>query len=513
MSQIRAKLVKRKIKNVKARRDIKRKRARKMAVGRKDKEWDAFQEFLETRKAEEWIVSSKKALDWFLEHMGKENWTRRKMAVVKYFRDQQKSQIPNGSTSKLDLEDENARMAFHEDWIAWYLYLVESVYCRPYVDEPSQSARVYPFFSAIGRHIDIAKNIKGIDVKLDELLRGNENQPDSLLFEIVVAIMYERNGWSVEFIPEVATSKTPDLLVSKGNEQFYVECKRQGKVTEYSEIERKEWRKRWAKLVPMMVAYKTPVFINVTFKVEVSETSVDVLAEAFYALIQQNCINSGACLESDELIVEANHINMDLVRNHFDKYQVRWNSPQMIALFAGDYDSSGSYTQVHSPTGINAIGPDDDEHILNLFCDGVHTAYCAKWECIADTSIDKKAKDVRKLLSKAINQAPEKIPTIVHIGYETLHGPIVEYSRAKKIYSSIGGFDYKGKDIRAVYCHAIQPSNQIESFECAETTMRFGRIGTNPEDILSHDLLLDEPGMATRNDTHWNEDFMGTLKA
>lgn len=513
MSQIRAKLIKRKIKNVKARRDVKRKRARKMLMTKKNSEREAFREFLEERETEEWIVSAKKALDWFLEHMGADNWVRRRRAVVQYFRQQQNSQIPASPAAAVDMEDKNARVAFHEDWIAWYLYLVESVYCRPYVDEPSQSARVYPFFSAIGRHIDIAKNIKGIDVKLDELLKGNENQPDSLMFEIVIAIMYQRNGWAVEFIPEVSTSKTPDLLVSRGDESFYVECKRQSKVTEYSEIERKEWRKRWAKLVPIIIANKAPIFIDVTFKVEISQTSEDVLAEAFLAIIQQDCIDNGVSVESDELIVKANYINMDLVHEHFDKYQVRWNSPQMIALFAGDYDSSGSYTQLHSPTGINAIGPDDDEHILNLFCDGVHVAYCAKWECIADESIDKKAKDVRKLLSKAVNQAPENYPTIVHIGYETLHGPIVEYSRANKIYSSIGDFDYKGKDIRAVYCHAIQPSNQIESFECAETTMRFGQMGINPEDILSHDLLLDEPGMETRNDTHWNEDFTGSYKA
>ncbi|RUO59618.1 hypothetical protein CWI73_12230 [Idiomarina piscisalsi] len=513
MSQISANLVKRKIKNIKVRRDVKRKRARKMFMANEDQEWEVFIRFLEERRKEEWVVSAKKTLDWFLEHMGEDNWVRRKRAVVQYFRQQQSNHIPSSPARALDIEDENARVAFNKDWIAWYLYLVESVYFRPYVDEPSQSARIYPFFSAIGRYIDIATNIEGIDGKLDELLEGKENQPDSLLFEIVTAIMYQRNGWTVKFIPEDANSKTPDLFVSRGNESFYVECKRQSKVTEYSENERKEWRKRWAKLAPIMIANKTSIFVDVTFKVEISQTSEDILAKAFSAIIHKGCIDNGVYLESDELIFKASYIDMGLVDEHFDKYQVRWNSPQMIALFAGGYDSSGSYTQLHSPKGINAIGPDDDEHVLNLFCEGVHAAYCAKWECVADESINKKAKDVRKLLSKAVNQAPKSHPTIVHIGYETLHGPIVEYSRANKIYSSIENFDYKRKDIRAVYCHAIQPSNQIEGFECAETTMRFGRIGVNPEDILPHDLLLDEPGMETRNDTHWNEDFTGSYKS
>lgn len=512
MSQSRAKLVKRKIKNVKSRRDVKRKRAQKFAMNRKDEDWDFFQEFLENRKSEEWVVSSKKALDWFLEHMGAEVWKERKRDLVKYFRKQQEQLLPNSTSFGMDMEDENARVAFHRDWIAWYLYLVESVYCRPFVDELPQSSRIYPFFAAIGRHIDIAKNIKGINAKLDELLKGKGNQPDSILFEILVAIMYGRNGWTVEFIPEVSTSKTPDLLVTKGDEQFYVECKRQAKVTEYSEIERKEWRKRWSKLVPVMTSYKIPTFVDVVFKVEVSNTPVDLVAQAFVELIRQNCIESGTYLENDQLKIKANHMDMSMIYDHFNRYQVRWNSPQMIALFAGSYESSGSYTHVHSPKAINALGPDDDEHILNLFCEGVYTAYCAKWECIAETSIDKKAKDVKKLLSKAIKQAPENTPTIVHIAYETLHGPIVEYSRAEKINSSISNFDCKGKEIRAIYCHAIQPSALVDSFECAETTIRFGRQGTKPEDILRHDLLLDEPGMKMRNDTHWNEDFLADLE-
>ena len=93
-----------------------------------------------------------------------------------------------------------------------------------------------------------------------------------MLFEISVALMYARNGWKVSFIPETANQKTPDLLVEKDAESFYVECKRQAKVTEYSEIERREWNIRWDKLVHVMTSFKIPTFIDVSFKVEVSET-------------------------------------------------------------------------------------------------------------------------------------------------------------------------------------------------------------------------------------------------
>lgn len=472
-----------------------------------DKRWKEHQKYIETRNQEQWIVDAKTALDWFLEIMGDEDWAKRKRAVVSFFKKQQMSYFPDQGKARKELSDSERRIAFHKDWTAWYLYLVESLYFRPYVSQPSQSCRIYPFFSGIGRHIKIAKEIKGVEDKLNELLKGKDNQPDSMLFEISVAIMYARNGWNVTFLPETADKKTPDLLVEKDDTNYFVECKRQSKVTEYSENERSEWNKRWNKLVPAMTSHEIPTFVDVTFKVEVSETPESILAAAFSEMASSKMISSGYCLENDQIILSVDYIDMEKVNHHFDNYQVAWHSPQMVALFAGGYESSGSYTQVHSPKGINAIGPDDEDHILNLFCTGVYNAYCAKWECISDVSIDKKAKDVRKLLSKAVKQAPENGDTIIHIAYETLHGPFVEIARHKKIAESINTFDYQEKNVKAVFCHAMQPSVGVEDSEWAETTIRFGREGTVASHILPHDLLLDESASTITQDTHWLQDL------
>lgn len=478
-----------------------------MAKSLEDKRWEEHQKYIETRNQEQWIMDAKTALDWFLEIMGHKEWAERKRSVVSYFKKQQMSFFPDKGKERKTLSDSERRIAFHKDWTAWYLYLVESLYFRPYVSQPSQSCRVYPFFSSIGRHIEIAKDIGGIEEKLNELLKGKDNQPDSMLFEISVAIMYARNGWTVTFLPETAKKKTPDLLVEKDGINYFVECKRQSKVTEYSETERKEWNKRWGKLVPVMSSHKTPTFLDVTFKVEVSETPESILSSAFSEIVANEKISSGYCFENDQVIISVNYIDMEMVNNHFQDYQVAWHSPQMISLFAGGYESSGSYTQVHSPKGVNAIGPDDEDHILNLFCTGVHNAYCAKWECVSDVSIDKKAKDVRKLLSKAVKQAPKDGDTIIHIAYETLHGPYVEIARHKKIAESINTFDYQEKSVKAVFCHAMQPSVGVEDSEWAETTIRFGREGTMASNILPHDLLLDEIATVITQDTHWHQDL------
>lgn len=471
-----------------------------------DKRWEEHKKYLESRKSEQWILDAKKSFDWFREIMGESEWGQRKRSVVAYFKKQQMNIFPKKGKKRDKLAVSEKVIAFHEDWIAWYMYLVESLYQRPYVNESAQLSRIYPFFCAFGRYIDVAKRISGIDTKLIELLKGRKNQADSTLFEISVALMYARNGWTVSFIPETGDKKTPDLFIERSGSQFFVECKRQAKATEYSETERKEWNKRWNILFQAMLAFNIPTFVDVSFKVDVAETSLTILKSAFNEIASKEMIGSGY-LDNDQIKVTVDYINMAAVNKHFEDFQVSLYSPQMVSLYAGEYERNASYSYVHYIKGINVMGPDDDEHILNLFCTGVFSAYCAKWECLSDKSIDKKAKDVRKLLAKAVDQAPNEGNTIVHIGYETLHGPFVEFERQKKIKRSIDTFDYKKKNVKAVFCHALQPSVGADEVEWTETTMWFGRDGFEPEKMLQNNLLLFDSSVEIINEPHWYQDF------
>lgn len=455
----------------------------------------------------DWVKNCKFTLDWFLSFIEPMDWDERKKNVVRYFKSQQNFMLSDRDEAAIAIEEECARIAFHEDWVAWYLYIIESVFERPVVDEMAQASRIYPFFAAIGRHIAIAKDISGINEKLNDVLNGKNNQPDATLFEILTAITYVRNGWAVKFIPETPKGKTPDLMVSKNGQNLYVECKRQSKVTEYSELERKEWRARWAKLVPALIYLKDPVFIDVVFKTEVKNTSIDVVEKAYLKIRQRGRLSKEEVFESSDIRVSVKPIDMNKVNTHFDKFFVRQNSPQLVSLLANGFKSSDNFTHLIAPTGFVIAGPDDEYHALNVFCTGLTKAFCARWVCIAEESIDKKAKDIKKLLSKAVNQAPENLPTVVHIAFETLHGPHIEFRRAEKIDSSLRNFDCRGKNICAIYCHAFQPSVTETDWEIAETTTRYGRNGFNPERILPHDLMLDQISTSIRNDTHWNEDL------
>lgn len=472
---------------------------------------DGVQELLGDIERKPWFHHTKITLEWFLSFIKSDDWNARKERLVKYFQEQEEHTYKDQEKASKGAGYPKNRIAFHEDWVAWYLYLVECLHQRPLVSELPQSARVFPFFAAIGRHIEIAKKIDGIEEKLSEFLNSKINQPDSTLFELVVAIMYARNGYNVGFIPETALNKTPDLRVSKGEERFFVECKRLAKVTHYSEIERQEWGKRWFNLVPSLIKSKS-VFLDVTFKVELKDTSEYVLVQAFNSMMSKMSKGKILTYESKDVIIKIKQLDMKKVNDHFDKFYVKWNSGQMISLLADGFDSSENYTHLCRPKNLVRVGGDENNNILNIFCTGIKSGYCARWECIAEESIEKKAKDIKTHLSKAIRQVPDNEPTVVHISYETLHGPFIEFKRAEKIAASIDSLDCGAKDVRAIYCHAIQPSTSEEDWEIAETTLRFGKNGYEPTNILSHDMLLDEEGTIISADTHWNEDFKAMLK-
>ncbi|EMY5235100.1 hypothetical protein AAYT35_004291, partial [Salmonella enterica subsp. enterica serovar Montevideo] len=163
-------------------------------------EYAEFWKHFNARHDDPLVKDIKKTYRWFVDVMGEEKWSERRDNVLRYFRSL--TERLYSSQSDVSFHEKDSRMAFYDDWIAWYLYLAESLADRPTVDEPAQSSRIWPFFATIGEFSEELKRTKGIENKLKNLLIKPENQPDSVLFELVVAACYIKNGWEVEFIPE-----------------------------------------------------------------------------------------------------------------------------------------------------------------------------------------------------------------------------------------------------------------------------------------------------------------------
>jgi hypothetical protein len=183
-------------------------------------------------------------LDWFLSFIKPTEWLERKREIEKYL---DITHRPKKSYQNI-INHESISFPQHNKGlkISWYLYLIETLLIEPTKYEPHQGARIIPIFERLGTDFELLQQIGGIDKKIKELLFSKENMPDQVLFEILVALLWKRNGWeNVSFIPEAPPEKRPDIRAASENNEWIIECKRLNGSSKYSEKEQKEWLRMW----------------------------------------------------------------------------------------------------------------------------------------------------------------------------------------------------------------------------------------------------------------------------
>ncbi|MDR3711960.1 MAG: hypothetical protein P4L51_04030 [Puia sp.] len=451
----------------------------------------------------EWVKSAKKALDWMIGEMTMPEWHRRRKGVVDYFRSIKRQMASGLDSDSILTKKGGAPSAVYDDWIAWYLYLIESIFERPGNDEPWQTNRIAPFFALIGRYLEDVKRMPGINERVKVLLSAKDNQPDNTLYEVAIAILYHRNGWKVEFLPARGGMKTPDMRVSKGDRDLWVECKRFAKVTGYAEEERRSWHERVYHLFNAMKIIGPPAYVDILFKVPLEDVDPVQLGGAYWAYREKGLARMGQTLKHELLDMTVYPIDLTRINKILQDSPTRLGSPLMLKILTGGYDMHGQYSTQLAPSGMEELAPDNDLYVLNEFCTGLSAAYVAKWDCMAERSLELKFKDIRKRLSEAVSQIPDTGSGIVHIGYETVSGPAVEVKRHASIQQTINSFNFANKRIKAVYCNALQLLSTAEGFDWAETVIFNENI---PPPILDDRLILDLPGGKGSDSTHWEED-------
>lgn len=55
------------------------------------------------------------------------------------------------------------------------------------------------------------------------------------------------------------------------------------------------------------------------------------------------------------------------------------------------------------------------------------------------------------MLDKAVEQAPADGRTVIHIAYETLHGPNIEFVRDRKIFELVESYEFGEKDVACIF--------------------------------------------------------------
>jgi hypothetical protein len=325
-----------------------------------------------------------------------------------------------------------------DDEIAWYIFLAEQVFEDPLCLDLHQAARNLPFIAGLGDKWRFHIQVKGIFNKIDELLSSYKATPDGVLFEILVALAYAEKGWQVEMLNTDPCMKTPDLRIEKEGQIFYIECKRQSRTSDYAEMERTEFLKRWDLVKETLWANQQWLWFKCDIHTEINKLPLDFfrkhIEEALPIRPEVTLIYDGP-----EATLQCRHINRAAVQSHLQKYMVKEHSPALNVLLGEDWAPPGS--QVTIAMRVNhAEVVDCKAPAIGSYINDIQWAIGVTRLIDAEESIEKKARNLKVILSDAVKQVPGNEPSIIHIAYEALDGEEVEQRRVEKVMESLPFF-------------------------------------------------------------------------
>jgi hypothetical protein len=437
----------------------------------------------------------KRAYDWFLSFIGRETWEGRKGIIEAHMRD---VLLPGTSHIKLG---PSRVLAYDQDRFGFYLYLIEAFLFAPLGYEYTQGSRVTPIFKRIGMDLDRVTSIDGHEERVGELVNNRAEHPDAILFEIMTALAYLRNGWGYAgFVPTSSDSKTPDLRVEGALGEWFVECKRMSKSSDYSLRERESWLRMWECLSPELAKEGASLVIEVRFHAELCHLPDTFLKDALLGRLTP-CLCYKKVFSSESCDVFVRPMDMAPIRKHLSMNYVKCPSPMLDHLLGGRKRSSESATSIlKGSTVMLGDGP-----ALNQYLEALDFAVYVSWSCDAPGAIKAKSRDIRRHLAEAVDQLPMGPPCCIHIGLETIDGGLVELERYRRICETVQKFDTAGKDLRWIYCHLFEADcRPEESWAIDETVYYFPKSNSHHAEPLS-DRLLISTEHGREGGIHWRD--------
>lgn len=438
-------------------------------------------------------------LQLFQKHLSENEWEKRRNKIIAKLK-----QLSNNR----DFLNKNTAIRVQEDESAWYMFLAEQALNEPYVTDTSQSQRILPFWASIGARASYANKVIGLDEKVKDALFKYKAEPDGTIFEICVALAYAEIGWIVEFIPE-ESKKTPDMRISFDNHEFYVECKRFNRVTDYSQQERNDFLTIWQEAVGVIIKNSQCIWLNCKFYEEISSLPKSFLADILRSKLPVSKEKETLLHNSSSAIINARLIDINHVNAYLNKNYVKWNSPFLTHLLGKEWaPENASVTTLLGVTCTSEI-QNCDIPILGTFIDQVNFAAGITREFLSPQSIEKKAKEINTKIKEAIKQIPLNKQGVVHIMAETLEGAEVERRRSEKL----EGLTIKtGKSIISAQLHRVQCHQRVNmSFEIDETVTSIPIEGDSSSILKNLPLPLPSQVIIPRTQDavyhkgeHWN---------
>lgn len=430
----------------------------------------------------------KQSLDWILSFSDPVDWNDR-LALI-----DQKLFDPLEQKPEFRQVGYDYQSCLNEDQMGWYVYLALAALNRPFKYDPREGCRFIPILKRFGTHLTDLKAIVGVDQRVIRLLAKDTRQPDSILFELLVALLWKINGFeTVEFLEETPDSKTPDLRASNNTDEWFIECKRLEKDSQYTRKERAKWRSMWSQLSDSLVRGGHSVVLDIHFHVELHSLPDDYLASQLpgkLKLVQQ----PSHIVSNETMDVVASPVDYAAANRHLAHYSVRCPSDQLDELVGGKRDPNRGFSAI--------VNGEFQEFDKAAFLGHLDFAAAAFWYCDAPSAVMAKARHVRRRLADAIDQLPAGGKGAVHIGLETVDGAMVEEARFIRNKMNVSTIDPRGKDLRWVYCHLLQFYSPPQGFwVCDETVSHFGSESTQPLQSLGA-LLPNET--TVMDGMHWH---------
>ncbi|MBJ9656117.1 hypothetical protein I5588_16315 [Burkholderia multivorans] len=433
-------------------------------------------------------VLLRRAFDAFVAQIGVDAWLVRRDAIAAEF--QRKSAELIGYVDAPRLE--------FGDTIAWYLYLCELAIARPYEIPTYYSSRALPFIGVIGTKLKYAKSVKNLDAKVRGTMTDRKREPDGFIFEILVALSYAELGWTVEFLPE-SSDPTPDMRVERLGVKLLVECKRMSSRSQYAIEEEALWRRHWEEAVPFLRGQCQSVWLDVVAHVRLETLPNDWLSKRIAALLPLT--GSEATSSDEDATVRVRLIDREALESDLKWSSLKLSGSKLRHLLGGDWVPENAITS------LSVDGERKDSGVtpgyFSTFLDTVDWASGATFSCDADDAIERKARDVKATIARAVRQLPDDQVAVLHVAFETLEGLGVEAQRMKKVISSIQGMESM-KAVIAIVLHALGPvDSKDQVMVIDETSSDFWR-GPPMRNFIPRMVVLPAGyGEQSRKGAHW----------
>ncbi|MBN9381924.1 MAG: hypothetical protein J0H74_14240 [Chitinophagaceae bacterium] len=433
-----------------------------------------------------------RAWEWFISLLPLKKWQARKASIEERITVNFKPTPPFSEPFS-----NGTKFSVKEDQIGWYLYLLETLIKEPHKYEFVQGSRVIPIFKRLGMDLPLLKEIKGVALKVKKLINKRPSEADAILFELLTALLWARNGWRVDFIEEDKNAKTPDFVARKGNEEWYVECKRQSKTSDYAEKERLKWQAMISHINKDLIEQN--LLLNTVFHVELSSLPDTFLKDTFASKLPF-IVQPGTVVSNEYVDIDVSFIDIPLIKQHLRRYFVKYPSPQMAELIGNKpIDNLGFASGMKADFIRVGSGPGN-----NLYVRDIDQAYGAFWRCDAREAILAKARDIKMQLVSALEQFQPEQNVVIHIGIETYEGPIVEQERLLKITDTLDRIELNGKKLKWAYCHFFQAYSHASEIWTFDETVNM--ISSNPPSglppLVSKFLVIPEDD-SIDNLAHW----------